>query len=168
MKNKLFELNVTNLEKSEKLFLWCIREWLLCIRLAKDPKLSLLKAMHQFNIKEAVLPIDKSMRTLAYYSSLPIDIRCHCSEQVGKSEIDILCILSIKQNQIEFRIEKIIKYLKKEYLIQLNKNFVQLIASFNQQKLFFPMRENLIASYNKINQSKNTVIYFDFKNNTLH
>jgi hypothetical protein len=38
MKSYLFELNVDDLKDSEKIFLWSIREWLLCIRLAKNPE----------------------------------------------------------------------------------------------------------------------------------
>ena len=114
------------------------------------------------------MPLDKIMRTLAYYSSTPIDIRCHCSEQIGKNEIDLLCLLSIKQSQMVFKINKIIKYLKEDHLIQLNDSCRKLIEYFNKADLFFPVRKDLIASYNIFNQSKDTVIYFDFKNKTLH
>ena len=168
MKSYLFELNVDDLKNSEKIFLWLIREWLLCIRLAKDPRKLLIAPMSKCRIQDAVMPLDKIMRTLAYYSSTPIDIRCHCSEQIGKNEIDLLCLLSIKQSQMFFKINKIIKYLKEDHLIQLNDSCRKLIEYFNKADLFFPVRKDLIASYNIFNQSKDTVIYFDFKNKTLH
>ena len=168
MKSYLFELNVDNLKDSEKIFLWSIREWLLCIRLAKDPRKLLIEPMSKYRIQEVVMPLDKIMRTLAYYSSTHIDIRCHCSEQIGKNEIDLLCLLSIKQSQMFFKINKIIKYLKEDHLIQLNDSCRKLIEYFNKADLFFPVRKDLIASYNIFNQSKDTVIYFDFKNKTLH
>ena len=168
MKSYLFELNVDDLKNSEKIFLWSIREWLLCIRLAKDPRKLLIDPTSKCRIQDAVMPLDKIMRTLAYYSSTPIDIRCHCSEQIGKNEIDLLCLLSIKQSQMVFKINKIIKYFKEDHLIQLNDSCRKLIEYFNQANLFFPVRKDLIASYNIFNQSKDTVIYFDFKNKTLH
>ena len=168
MKSYLFELNIDDLKNSEKIFLWLIREWLLCIRLAKDPRKLLIDPMSKCRIQDAVMPLDKIMRTLAYYSSTPIDIRCHCSEQIGKNEIDLLCLLSIKQNQMVLKINKIIKYLKEDHLIILNDSFRKLIEYFNKADLFFPFRKDLIASYNIFNQSKDTVIYFDFKNKTLH
>ena len=67
-----------------------------------------------------------------------------------------------------FKINKIIKYLKEDHLIQLNDSCRKLIEYFNKADLFFPVRKDLIASYNIFNQSKDTVIYFDFKNKTLH
>ncbi len=102
MKSYLFELNVDDLKDSEKILLWSMREWLLCIRLAKDPRKFLIDPMSKCRIQEAVIPLDKIMRTLAYFSSTPIDIRCHCSEQIGSNEIDLLCLLSIKQSQMVF------------------------------------------------------------------
>ena len=168
MKSYLFELNVDELKDSEKILLWSMREWLLCIRVAKDPRKFLIDPMSKCRIQKAVIPLDKIMRTLAYFSSSPIDIRCHCSEQIGKNEIDLLCLLSIKQSQTIFKLHKIIKYLKEDHLIQLNDYCKKLIESFNRANLFFPVRKDLIASYNIFNQSKDTVIYFDFKNQTLH
>ncbi|MDC1260923.1 hypothetical protein N8014_05045 [Pseudomonadota bacterium] len=168
MKSYLFELNVDDLKDSEKIFLWSIREWLICIRLAKNPRKLLIDLMNKCRIQNAEMPLDKIMRTLAYYSSTPIHIRCHCSEQIGKNEIDLLCLLSIKQSQIVFKINKIIKYLKEDHLIQLNDSCRKLIEYFNEANLFFPVRKDLIASYNIFNQSKDTMIYFDFKNKTLH
>ena len=168
MKNYLFELNVNDLHDSEKIFLWSIREWLLCVRLAKDPREFLISPFSKHRIQEAVVPLDKIMRKLAYFASSPIDIRCHCSEQIGKNEIDLICLLSIKQNKVEFTSNKIIKYLEKEHLIQLNKNCIKLIESFNRANFFFPMRKKLISNYNIFNKCKDTVVYFDFKNKTLH
>ena len=143
MKSYLFELNVDDLKDSEKIFLWSIREWLLCIRLAKDPRKLLIEPMSKFRIQEVVMPLDKIMRTLAYYSSTPIDIRCHCSEQIGKNEIDLLCLLSIKQSQMFFKINKIIKYLKEDHLIQLNDSCRKLIEYFISSKSILPCQKRL-------------------------
>ena len=110
MKNYLFELNVNDLHDSERIFLWSIREWLLCVRLAKDPREFLISPLSKYRIQEAAVPLDKIMRKLAYFASSPIDIRCHCSEQIGKNEIDLICLLSIKQNKMEITSNKIIKY----------------------------------------------------------
>ena len=168
MKNYLFELNVNDLQDSEKLVLWSIREWLLCIRLAKDPRKFLISPLSKCGIQEAIVPVDNIMRKLAYFASSPVDIRCHCSEQIGKNEIDLLCLLSINQNKVDFKLNKILKYLEKEHLIQFNKNCIKLIESFNRANFFFPMRKDLISSYNVFTKCKDTVVYFDFKNKTLH
>ena len=168
MKKNLFELNISDLQGSEKIFIWAIREWLLCTRLAKDPKIFLIAAFRKCNIEEALFPIDKIMRILAFFTSSPIDIRCHCSEQIGKNEIDLLCLISINQNKVELELNEILKYLKNEHIIQLNKNCIKLIESFNRANFFFPMRKDLIASYNIFKKYKDTVVYFDFKNKTLH
>ena len=168
MKNDLFELNVHDLSKSEKLFLWSIREWLLCIRLAKDPRTFLISPLSKCGLQEAVLPLDKIMRTLAYSASSPIDVRCHCSEQIGRSEIDLLCSLSIKQCKEDYKLNRIIKYLGNRHLTYLNDSFRKLILYFNRANLFFPIRRDLIAFYNISYQCEDTVIYFDFKTKTLH
>jgi len=168
MKKFLFELNVSDLQASEKVFIWAIREWLLCTRLAKEPNIFLIDSFRKCNIQEAVFPLDKIMVTLACFTSSPIDIRCHCSEQIGKNEIDLLCLLSINQNKVELKPNKILKYLKDEHVMQLNKNCIKLIESFNRANFFFPIRKDLISSYNFFNERKDTVVYFDFKNKTLH
>ena len=168
MKDFIFKLNVNDLYNSEKIFLWAIREWLLCVRVAKDPRKLLISPLSRCGIEEAVIPLDNIMRKLAYFATSPIDIRCHCSEQIGKNEIDLICLLSIKQNKVEFTSNKIIKYLEKEHLIQLNKDCIKLIESFNTANFFFPMRKDLISSYNLLKNSKNNLIYFDFKSKTLH
>ena len=168
MNKSLFELTVSDLQNSEKIFLWAIREWLLCVRLAKDPKVFLINSLGKYCIQEAIFPLDKIMKTLAYFASSPIDIRCHCSEQIGKNEIDLLCLLSINQNKVEFKTNKVLKYLNKEHLINLNKSCIQLIEEFNKAKIFFPIRKDLISSYNFFNERKETIVYFDFKNKTLH
>ena len=59
MKSYLFELNVDDLKNSEKIFLWLIREWLLCIRLAKDPRKLLIDPMSKCGIQEILMPLDK-------------------------------------------------------------------------------------------------------------
>ena len=168
MKNYLFELNVSDLYDSEKIFLWSIREWLLCIRLAKDPRECLINSLSKCRMQEAVLPVDNIMTTLAYFTSSPIDIRCHCSEEIGKHEIDLLCLLSITQIKMDFKLDKIIEYLEKKDLIQLNKNCNKLIKIFNKANLFFLIRRNLILSYNILNHSNENIIYFDFKTKTIH
>jgi len=167
MKNYLFELNISDLQSSEKIFIWAIREWLLCTRLAKDPKIFLIDPFRKCDIQESLFPLDKIMRTLACFTSSQIDIRCHCSEQIGANEIDLLCLLSINQNKVELKPNKILKYLKNEHLIKLNKNCIKLIESFNRANFFFPMRKDLISSYNIFNECKDSVVYFDFKNKTL-
>ena len=168
MRDYLFELNVNDLHDSEKVFLWSVREWLLCIRIAKDPIKTLISNLSKCGIQKAVLPLDKIMKKLAYFSTSPIDIRCHCSEALGKNEIDLLCLLSIKQSKKEFELNNFFKYLEKEYLNQLSNNSNKLIECFNSANLYFPLRKDLIASYNMFNKSKNSVIYFDFKTKTLH
>ena len=154
MKNYLFELNVSDLYGSEKIFLWAIREWLLCTRLAKDPKQFLIKPLKKCSIEEAVVPLDNIMRILAYFASSPIDIKCHCSEQISKNEIDLLCLLSIKQNKVVFKPNEILNYLKNKHLIQLNKSCIKLIESFNRGNFFY--------------ECKDTVVYCDFKTKTIH
>ena len=67
-----------------------------------------------------------------------------------------------------FKLNRIFKYLKKEHFIQLNNNCIKIIETFNRADLYFPMRKDLISNYNILNKSNNTVIYFDFKNKTLH
>ena len=168
MKNFLFKLNVDDLYDSEKIFLWSIREWLLCVRVAKDPRKLLISPLSRCCIEEAVIPLDNIMRKLAYASSSPIDIRCHCSEKIGINEIDLLCILSIKQSKLEITSNKIIKYLAEEHLIELNNNCIKLIKYFNEGNLFFPIRKELISSYNIFNGSKTNRLYCDFENKTIH
>ena len=56
---------ISDLILPEKIIIWGAREWLNLIRLAKDPRKSLIKGFSQMLVQESVLYFDKFMRVTA-------------------------------------------------------------------------------------------------------
>ena len=81
------------LKDSEKLLIWSIREWIINIMNGNDPLPKLTCGYTKFLIQEAVMPFDQLMRIISYYYCVPIDIKCHCSNLLGRTESDLLCLL---------------------------------------------------------------------------
>ena len=132
---------------------------------AKDPKPKIIKCFSNIFIQEAVIPFDKMMRTIGYNCSVPIDVRCHCSNLLGRTEIDILCLISIIQNKLHFDLRKIIKLSNKDNHSEMVKYSIKLVESLNKAKISIPVRNEFLDKYqtNKYKVNKN-VIYYDFKN----
>ena len=106
---KLNKTTVPNLQDTEKLLIWSIREWIISIMRAKDPRPEIIKCFSKILIQEAVMPFDKMMRTISYNCCVPIDVRCHCSNLLGRTEIDILFLISAIQNKLQVDLRKVIK-----------------------------------------------------------
>ena len=162
---KLNKTTVPNLQDTEKLLIWSIREWIISIMRAKDPKPKIIKCFSEIFIQEAVMPFDKMMRTIGYNCSVPIDVRCHCSNLLGRTEIDILCLISIIQNNFQFDLKKIIKISNKDYHFEVVKHSLKLVESLNMAKITIPVRNEFLNKY-QINKYKinDNVVYYDFKN----
>ena len=80
---------------------------------AKDPSPEIFKCFSKLLIQEAVMPFYKMMRIIDYNCCVPIDIRCHCSNLLGRTKIDLLYLISIIQNKLKVDLKKILKYLIK-------------------------------------------------------
>ena len=140
MKSRFNEINVPNLKDTEKLLLWSIREWIISIMRAKDPKQEIIKCFSKVLIQEAVMPFDKMMRTIGYNSYFPIDVRCHCSNLLGRTEVDLLCLISIIQNKIQLDLKKIIKISNKDNHLKMIKHCNELVENLNKAKISIPIR----------------------------
>ena len=105
------------------------------------------------------------MRIIGYNYCVPIDVRCHCSNLLGRSEIDLLCLISIIQNKLKVDLKKIIRISNKDYHIEMINQSNKLVESLNKSKISIPVRNEFLNKYltntYKIN---NNVIFFDFKN----
>ena len=110
------EIIVPNLNDPERLLIWSIREWVISVMRAKDPIPKLIEGFSKVLIQEAVMPFNKMMRSFSYSSSLPIDVRCHCSNLIGRTEIDLLCLIAIIQNKLQFDFDKVVKIYNKTFL----------------------------------------------------
>ena len=88
MQPELNLITVPNLKETEKFLIWSIREWIISIMRAKDPRPEIIKCFSKLLIQEAVIPFDKMMRIIGYNCCVPIDVRCHCSNLLGRTEID--------------------------------------------------------------------------------
>ena len=165
---KSHKLTVPILYDPEKILLWAIREWVINIKIAKDPRPNLVYEFSKVLIQEAVMPLDKIMRLVSYNYDSPIDIRCHCSNLLGRTEIDILSLISIIQNKNKYNSDAIAQKVNKVNLNQLLSLSIKLADSFERANLLFPERDIFIKKYlSKKNQTQNQIIYFDFKNKEI-
>ena len=160
---KSHKITVPNLNDPEKILLWAIREWAINIKIAKDPRPKLIEGFRKVLMQESVMPLDKTMRLVSYHFISPIDIRCHCSNLIGKTEIEILSLISILQNNSSYDIEPITQKINKVYLNKFLSLSTNLALSFQRANLLFPLRDTFIKNFTKRIKSENQVIYFDFK-----
>ena len=125
MQLELNIITVPSLKETKKFLIWSIREWIISIMRAKDPRPEIIKCFSKLLIQEAVMPFDKMMRTISYNCCVPIDVRCHCSNLLGRTEIDILFLISAIQNKLQVDLRKIIK-------ISNENNHLEMIMQFNK------------------------------------
>ena len=165
VKPELNIITVPNLKETEKFLIWSIREWIISIMRAKDPRPEIIKCFSKLLIQEAVMPFDKMMRIIAYNCCVPIDVRCHCSNLLGRTEIDLLCLISIIQNKLKVDLKKIIKLSNKDYHTEMINQSNKLVESLNRSNISIPVRNEFLKKY-LTNTCKiyNNVIFFDFKN----
>ena len=158
------EITVPNLDDSERLLIWSIREWVINIMRAKDPRPKLIEGFNNLLIQEAVIPFDKMMRTIGYNCYVPIDIRCHCSNLLGRTEIDLLCLITIIQNKLPIDLKKIIKITNKENHIEMIRQSNKVVESLDRAKIKIPVRNEFLNKYQKSkNQNFNNIIFYDFR-----
>ena len=159
------EILVPNLKDPERLLIWSIREWVINIMRAKNPIPKLIEGFSKVLIQEAVMPFDKMMRTIGYNSSVPIDVRCHCSNLIGRTEIDLLCLIAIIQNKLPFDFNKVIKISNKQNHMEMIRQSNKLVESLNRVEIKIPVRNEFLNKYKKNeNEIINNVIFYDFRN----
>ena len=148
---------VENLTPQEKVIVWGAREWLQHIRLAKDPRESLIKGFSPLLIQESVYHFDKFMRITACSAIKQIDVRHKCCLQVGKGEKDILAALAFSQGKFE-DFEKFIleTFIEKKYIPLASKHINEVSRSFSRMGYFFHMKKEYLK---KVNANPN-----DFQN----
>ena len=158
------EIVVPNLNDPERLLIWSIREWVISVMRAKDPIPKLIEGFNKVLIQEAVMPFNKMMKTISYSSSLLIDVRCHCSNLIGRTEIDLLCLIAIIQNKLKFDLNKIIKIYNKQYHMEMLKHSNKFVESLNRVEIIIPVRNEFLNQYQKNkNEICNNIIYYNFR-----
>ena len=152
---------LSNLPLHNKLIIWAAREWLNNIRLAKDPRYSLIKGFSQVFIQEAVYHFDKFMRTTACNAEGKIDIRSPCCLVVGEGEEDLLACLSFSQGGFDNFQKIILGSFIRDDSIQNAKNSIDEVAkSFSKSGYFFDIEDTYLR---KVKADPN-----DFKNVILN
>ena len=165
---KLNKTTVPNLQDTEKLLIWSIREWIISIMRAKDPRPEIIKCFSKILIKEAVMPFDKMMRTIGYNCCVPIDVRCHCSNLLGRTEIDILFLISAIQNKLQVDLRKVIKVSNENNHLEMIKQSNKIVESLSRAKIIIPVRNQFLDKYKKSKSNINdNIIFYDFKNKLL-
>jgi hypothetical protein len=165
---KLNKTTVPNLQDTEKLLIWSIREWIISIMRAKDPRPEIIKCFSKILIQEAVMPFDKMMRTIGYNCCVPIDVRCHCSNLLGRTEIDILFLISAIQNKLQVELRKIIKISNENNHLEMIKQSNKIVESLSRAKIIIPVRNQFLDKYQKSKANiDNNIIFYDFKNKLL-
>ena len=146
------EIIVPNLNDPERLLIWSIREWVISVMRAKDPIPKLIEGFSKVLIQEAVMPFNKMMRTISYSSSLPIDVKCHCSNLIGRTEIDLLCLITI------------IQIYNKQYHMEMLKESNKFVEGLNRAEIIIPVRNESLNQYQKNkNEIYNNIIYYNFR-----
>ena len=158
------DIAVPNLNHPERLLIWSIREWVISVMRAKDPIPKLIEGFSKVLIQEAVMPFNKMMRTISYSSSLPIDVKCHCSNLIGRTEIDLLCLIAIIQNKLPFDLDRIVKIYDKQYHMEMLKQSSKFVESLNRAEIIIPVRNEFLNKYRKNkNKACNNIIYYNFR-----
>ncbi len=148
---------VSFLPLPEKIIIWGVREWLEMIRIAKDPRKSLIAGFSQLLVQESIIHFDKFMRITACSAIKQIDVRHKCCLQVGKGEKDILAALAFSQGKFE-DFEKFIleTFIEKKYIPLASKHINEVSRSFSRMGYFFHMKKEYLK---KVNANPN-----DFQN----
>jgi len=159
------KITIPLLKDSEKLLIWSIREWIISIMTGNDPLPKLASGYNKVLIQEAVMPFDKIMRIISYYYLIPIDVKCHCSNFLGRTESDMLCLLSSIQNRINLNLKELIKISNSEKFEELIQYSTMFVESLNKAEIKFPIRYELFDKHlDNLHQNSKNIIYYDFKN----
>ena len=168
MKPELNIITVPNLKETEKFLIWSIREWIISIMRAKDPRPEIIKCFSKLLIQEAVIPFDKMMRIIGYNCCVPIDVRCHCSNLLGRTEIDILFLISAIQNKLQVELRKIIKISNDNNHLEMIKQSNKVVESLSRAKIIIPVRNQFLDKYRESKSNINdNIIFYDFRNKLL-
>ena len=168
MQLELSEITVPSLKENERFSIWYIREWIISIMKAKDPRPVIIKCFSKLLIQEAVMPFDKMMRTISYNCCVPIDVRCHCSNLLGRTEIDILFLISAIQNKLQVELRKIIKISNENNHLEMIKQSNKIVESLSRAKIIIPVRNQFLDKYQESKSNINdNIIFYDFRNKLL-
>ena len=134
---------ISNLSFHEKIIIWGTREWLQNIRLAKDPRQSLIKAFSQLFIQESIHHFDRYMRITACNAIRPIDIRTHCCLEIGEGELEILACLAFSQGGfINLRYNILNLFLNNKIINDSIKSINSIAKSFSRAGYFFDIKDS--------------------------
>ena len=140
---------VSYLPLPEKIIIWGIREWLQMIRIAKDPRKSLIEGFSQLLVQESVLNFDKFMRITACSATKQIDVRNKCCLQIGEGENDILAALTFSQGKFkEFEKLILVSFLENKDVTLASKHINEISKSFTRMGYFFKMKKNYLRKVN--------------------
>ena len=150
---------ITDLHQHEKLIIWGAREWLKLIRIAKDPRKSLINGFSQMLVQESVVHFDKLMRIIACNAINPIDIRNQCCLEIGKGEKSILASITFSQSNFENYNKKLLSsFIDKNSVYDGCKCIDEIANSFTRMGYFFQVKnEYLNLAGENPNNFKNVV-----------
>ena len=159
---------VENLTPQEKIIVWGAREWLQHIRLAKDPRESLIKGFSPLLIQESVYHFDKFMRITAYSAIGSIDIRNHCCLKIGEGENNILASLTFSQNNFKNLNQNILSsILNNNSLNDGMRRIDEIAKSFTRAGFYFPIKKNYFLKAKVNPEDFKNVIFNQFNRNQL-
>ena len=136
---------VSELTVPEKIIIWGAREWLNLIRVAKDPRQSLINGFSQILVQEAVLHFDKLMRTIAFGALKTIDIRTQCCLEIGEGERNILACITFSQINFKSHNKRLLSsFIEKNLIETTSKNIDEIAKSFTRMGYFFPLKNHYL------------------------
>ena len=157
---------ISDLTLPEKIIIWGAREWLNLIRLAKDPRKSLIKGFSQMLVQEAVLYFDKFMRVTACGAITAIDIRAHCCLEIGEGERNILACITFSQTNLKSYNQNVLSsFIEEKSIDKASKNIDEIAKSFSRMGYFFPVKNEYLNLAGKNPDEFKNVVFNRFNKN---
>jgi len=157
---------ISDLTLPEKIIIWGAREWLNLIRLAKDPRKSLIKGFSQMLVQEAVLYFDKFMRVTACGAITTIDIRAHCCLEIGEGERNILACITFSQTNLKSYNQNVLSsFIEEKSIDKASKNIDEIAKSFSRMGYFFPVKNDYLNLAGKNPDEFKNVVFNRFNKN---
>ena len=164
--NKNKDAFVSDLGLPEKIIIWGIREWLHMIRVAKDPRKSLITGFSQLLVQESVLDFDKFMRVTACSATRKIDVRNKCCLEIGEGEYNILGAMAFSQGKfIEFQKLILLSFIDKKNIPIATNHIDKITNSFTRMGYFFHITDRYLRKVNADPKDFDNVIFYKFNKN---
>ena len=154
---KILELNDVDF-----LFVRCIREWVKAVFYAQNPMPALEYLLSNHKTQKTLIPIDDLMKSVVLSRVKKLDFRVSNCCLIGESEKELLSVMYNFQVKKQVVATKLIDTMVDKTYRNVAISCSKLICKdFTDVGLFF----NDPVNYSYLQQNRNNIINYDFKNN---